>query len=233
MFSAMAQAKEVKAVAVVARHCSSDGGKGRIRVTSAVEGVGQNFDLDRSALVLADQDRARRWQAQAPAIADHRQLGRTPMFRWRQTQVGVVGECQCLATSALREIAFGQCLRASGDSSGQPRAVAAGRFLAEQFGITGPKKIERQSLETDDLCFEVGLHYKNHRQEMNAGVELLWPGGEDLYGPMCLRSTIGAAAFASGKQGDPFDPAACEFPPEYFGGPGFWFEQCLPPSGAD
>jgi predicted phage terminase large subunit-like protein len=42
---------------------------------------------------------------------------------------------------------------------------------------------------------------------------------------MCLRATSGAAAFASEKQGDPFDPAACEWPPEYFGGPGFWFDE--------
>jgi hypothetical protein len=53
---------------------------------------------------------------------------------------------------------------------------------------------------------------------------LLWPEREDLYGLMCLRATIGAAAFASEKQGDPFDPAACEWPPAYFAGPGFWFE---------
>jgi predicted phage terminase large subunit-like protein len=68
-------------------------------------------------------------------------------------------------------------------------------------------------------------YYKNHRIEMNTGVELLWPESEDLYGLMCRRSTIGAAAFASEKQGDPFDPAACEFPPDYFGGPGFWFDE--------
>jgi predicted phage terminase large subunit-like protein len=68
-------------------------------------------------------------------------------------------------------------------------------------------------------------YYRSHRNDMNAGVELLWPEREDLYGLMCLRSTIGVAAFASEKQGDPFDPAACEFPPEYFGGPGFWFDE--------
>jgi predicted phage terminase large subunit-like protein len=68
-------------------------------------------------------------------------------------------------------------------------------------------------------------YYKEHRKDMDAGAELLWPERENLYGLMCLRSTIGAAAFASEKQGDPFDPAACEWPPEYFSGPGFWFEQ--------
>jgi predicted phage terminase large subunit-like protein len=68
-------------------------------------------------------------------------------------------------------------------------------------------------------------YYRQHSKEMNTGAELLWPEREDLYALMCLRATIGAAAFASEKQGDPFDPAACEWPPEYFSGPGFWFEQ--------
>ena len=68
-------------------------------------------------------------------------------------------------------------------------------------------------------------YYQQHRPEMDAGAELLWPERENLYSLMCLRSTIGTAAFASEKQGDPFDPGACEWPPEYFSGPGFWFDQ--------
>jgi predicted phage terminase large subunit-like protein len=86
---------------------------------------------------------------------------------------------------------------------------------------------ERIYLDWEDPEHEkhAAEYYKEHRQEMSAGVELLWPEREDLYGLMCLRSTIGAAAFASEKQGDPFDPAACEFLPEYFGGPGFWFDE--------
>jgi predicted phage terminase large subunit-like protein len=60
---------------------------------------------------------------------------------------------------------------------------------------------------------------------MDAGTELLWPELEDLYGLMCHRATIGHAAFASEKQGDPVNPEACEWPAAYFGGPGFWFEK--------
>jgi predicted phage terminase large subunit-like protein len=41
---------------------------------------------------------------------------------------------------------------------------------------------------------------------------------------MKLRATIGNAAFASEKQGNPINPEACEWPAEYFGGPGFWFD---------
>jgi hypothetical protein len=86
---------------------------------------------------------------------------------------------------------------------------------------------ERIYLDWEDPEHEkhAAEYYKTHRKDMNAGVELLWPEREDLYGLMCLRATIGAAAFASEKQGDPFDPSACEWPPEYFGGRGFWFEQ--------
>jgi predicted phage terminase large subunit-like protein len=68
-------------------------------------------------------------------------------------------------------------------------------------------------------------YYHEHRKEMHEGVELLWPEREDLYALMRLRATIGTAAFASEKQGDPFDPSKCEWPPEYFSGPGFWFDQ--------
>lgn len=52
----------------------------------------------------------------------------------------------------------------------------------------------------------------------------LWTENEDLYALMCLRATIGVAAFASEKQGDPLDPTLCEWPGEWFDVPGFWFE---------
>jgi len=41
---------------------------------------------------------------------------------------------------------------------------------------------------------------------------------------MVHRTTIGHAAFASEKQANPINPEACEWPAEYFDGPGFWFE---------
>jgi predicted phage terminase large subunit-like protein len=68
-------------------------------------------------------------------------------------------------------------------------------------------------------------YYADNRAEMDDGAVLLWPEREDLYNLMCLRTTSGAAAFASEKQGDPFDPAACEWPPEYFSGAAFWFDE--------
>jgi predicted phage terminase large subunit-like protein len=40
-----------------------------------------------------------------------------------------------------------------------------------------------------------------------------------------VRATIGSAAFAAEKQGDPVDPSVCEWPSSYFDYPGFWFER--------
>jgi predicted phage terminase large subunit-like protein len=67
-------------------------------------------------------------------------------------------------------------------------------------------------------------YYDANRKAMDADAEVLWPEHEDLYELMSLRVTIGEAAFAAEKQGDPFDPSKCEWPPDYFAGPGFWFE---------
>jgi predicted phage terminase large subunit-like protein len=67
--------------------------------------------------------------------------------------------------------------------------------------------------------------YEQNRHAMDQGAVLLWPEREDLYTLITHRATIGVAAFASEKQGDPVNPEACEWPSEYFDGPGFWFEQ--------
>src|SRR5262245_9652204 len=68
--------------------------------------------------------------------------------------------------------------------------------------------------------------YEAKKKEMDAGTEgkLLWPAREPLYELMKLRATIGVSAFASEKQGDPINPESCEWPSDYFDGPGFWFE---------
>lgn len=55
--------------------------------------------------------------------------------------------------------------------------------------------------------------------------KVLWPSRESLYDLMKLRASIGRAAFGSEKQNDPINPEACEWPPEYFDCPGFWFDQ--------
>jgi predicted phage terminase large subunit-like protein len=86
---------------------------------------------------------------------------------------------------------------------------------------------EETYVDVEDPEHEVKAqqYYKQNRQAMDQGAVLLWPEREDLYTLMTLRATIGWAAFASEKQGDPVNPEACEWPSEYFDGPGFWFEQ--------
>jgi predicted phage terminase large subunit-like protein len=67
--------------------------------------------------------------------------------------------------------------------------------------------------------------YEARQEEMSRGTEgkILWPAREPLYELMKLRAVIGPAAFASEKQGDPINPESCEWPSDYFDGPGFWF----------
>jgi predicted phage terminase large subunit-like protein len=60
---------------------------------------------------------------------------------------------------------------------------------------------------------------------MDAGARVLWPEHESLYTLMCLKATIGTAAFGSEKQGNPVNPEQCEWDESYFDYPGFWFEQ--------
>ncbi len=66
--------------------------------------------------------------------------------------------------------------------------------------------------------------YQENKADMDRGAVVLWPEREPLYALMQLRATIGAAAFAAEKQGDPVDPSLCEWPAEYFDWPGFWFD---------
>src|SRR5262249_3153180 len=44
------------------------------------------------------------------------------------------------------------------------------------------------------------------------------------WGPVPRACAAGATAFASEKQSDPIDPAACEWPADYFEHPLFWFD---------
>jgi predicted phage terminase large subunit-like protein len=78
--------------------------------------------------------------------------------------------------------------------------------------------------ENSDRDAAARAYFERNRPAMEEGAEVLWPAMESLYHLMQLRVTIGHAAFAAEKQGDPFDPSRSEFPESYFGGPGFWFE---------
>lgn len=58
--------------------------------------------------------------------------------------------------------------------------------------------------------------YDQHREAMDAGAQLLWADEEDLYMLMRMRVEGGRTAFEREKQGAPLNPAACEWPEEYF-----------------
>ncbi|HZZ73583.1 MAG TPA: hypothetical protein VFE24_15120 [Pirellulales bacterium] len=65
--------------------------------------------------------------------------------------------------------------------------------------------------------------FENHRAELEAGAELLWPAEEDLYTLMCLRAESGRTAFEREKQSSPLDPDLCEWPDAYFN-EAIWFD---------
>lgn len=58
--------------------------------------------------------------------------------------------------------------------------------------------------------------YDEHRANMDAGAELLWPEREPLYSLMCYRTAYGEAAFQSEKQGRPSSDFTAEWPAELF-----------------
>lgn len=66
--------------------------------------------------------------------------------------------------------------------------------------------------------------YERHRQQMDEGALLLWPDREPLYDLMCLRATIGEAAFQAEKQGNPTSTTTAEWPDDCFG-PTIWFSE--------
>lgn len=65
--------------------------------------------------------------------------------------------------------------------------------------------------------------YDMNRKAMEEGARVLWPERESLYDLMGQWATD-RVAFESEKMNNPFDPEACEFPPDYFDYRNFWFD---------
>ncbi len=76
-----------------------------------------------------------------------------------------------------------------GDAKEEPKEIAAKR--ADQF-------------------------YEAHKEEMLAGVEVLWPEVEDYYYLMKMRMADGPAYFDSEKQNEPINPDDCLFKESWF-----------------
>jgi predicted phage terminase large subunit-like protein len=81
-----------------------------------------------------------------------------------------------------------------------------------------------QDYQDPDHEAKAQAFYEHHQVALQDGAQVLWPEHESLHALMCLRATIGPAAFASEKQGDPVDPEQCEWDGTYFDYPGFWFD---------
>lgn len=64
--------------------------------------------------------------------------------------------------------------------------------------------------------------YHSHRQDLDAGAEVLWPARFPLLKLMEIRATIGEGPFACEMQDEPGTDGATEWPAEYFTGEDFW-----------
>jgi hypothetical protein len=81
--------------------------------------------------------------------------------------------------------------------------------------------------EDPDAASYARIFYEDHRAEMTAGAELLWPEHEGLYALMTMRVDSGRTTFEREKQSSPIDPSKCEWPDDYFGHH-IWFEKWPP-----
>ncbi|MBN2288866.1 MAG: phage terminase large subunit [Candidatus Glassbacteria bacterium] len=63
--------------------------------------------------------------------------------------------------------------------------------------------------------------FAEHREEMTAGTEVLWPGHRSYYDLMKLRLAEGPASFDSEIQNEPVNPQDCLFQSEWFR----WYEE--------
>ncbi len=80
------------------------------------------------------------------------------------------------------------------------------------------------TIDRPDAQAAARAFYEQHRAEMAAGAQVLWPELEDLYTLMCMRAEGGRAAFEREKQNSPIAPEQCEWPEEYFD-ESIWFDQ--------
>ncbi len=71
---------------------------------------------------------------------------------------------------------------------------------------------------------EARTFFERHREQMEAGAQVLWPDEEDLYALMRMRVEGGRTAFEREKQGTPLNPELCEWPEACFGDDA-WFDQ--------
>lgn len=62
---------------------------------------------------------------------------------------------------------------------------------------------------------EARAFYESRRAEMDAGAEVLWPGGDSLYANMLYRAQFGPGAHAAEKQNEPRDAETALIDPDW------------------
>ena len=80
------------------------------------------------------------------------------------------------------------------------------------------------SVENPHAIRDAETFYATHRAAMDAGAEVLWPAGEDLYSLMRLRAEGGHLAFEREKQNRPMLPEQCEWSEALFD-ESIWFDE--------
>ncbi len=67
--------------------------------------------------------------------------------------------------------------------------------------------------------------YRENKEAMHEGAQVLWPERFPLYELMQARSIMGHSAFESEHQGRPVDPSKVEWDPTLFEGDDIWFDE--------
>lgn len=83
--------------------------------------------------------------------------------------------------------------------------------------------------ENEERDIRAMRFFREHRQEMLAGTQVLWPQKLSYYDLMCMMVSEGESAFWQEMQNQPRDPGQCLFPREWLR---FYRRESLEPGGA-
>ena len=151
---------------------------------------------------------------------------RTRRLHWFNTDVMSIGTLAhtnfVIAGTAIHRDAVVCALAREG--AWTTRAYTAIAEWPENMGLWDEWEKIYSNLAIDDRSKKALEFYAQHRAEMDAGAEVLWPEWESLYDLMVHRATIGPGAFDSEKQDRPGTDGATEFPSDWFDKQGLMFD---------
>jgi len=129
-----------------------------------------------------------------------------------------------IATALHRDALAMELHRSPGWRSGLFKAIET---WPERTDLWGEWEAMYANAEDPDAAGYARIFFEDHRAEMTAGAELLWPEHEGLYALMTMRVDSGRTTFEREKQSSPIDPTKCEWPDDYFGHH-IWFDKWPP-----